>query len=130
MKYNRTYTPDRIESLRPNEVFVFGSNIRGLHLGGAARVANRYFGAQWGVGEGLTGQCYALPTMEGGADYVKTKVDAFLACARLHPDLTFLVTRIGCGIAGFKDAEIGPLFREAVPMQNVILPKTFVEAME
>lgn len=127
MKYNRPFSPDRIESLRPNEIFVFGSNIRGQHLGGAALIANKYFWAQWGVGEGLTGQCYALPTMERGVDYVKTKVDNFLQCAREHPELTFLVTRIGCGIAGFKDEEIAPLFREALPMQNVHLPQSFVK---
>jgi len=127
MKYNRAYTPDRIDNLKPNEIFVFGSNIRGQHYGGAAYIANKYFWAEWGVGEGLTGQCYALPTMEGDVEYVRTKVDNFLQCAREHPELTFLVTRVGCGIAGFTDAEIGPLFKEAIPMQNVILPKSFVK---
>jgi len=127
MKYNRSFTPDRIDNLKPNEIFVFGSNIRGQHYGGAAYAANKYFSAEWGVGEGLTGQCYALPTMEGGVDYIQTKVDNFLQCAREHPELTFLVTRIGCGIAGFKDEEIAPLFKNALPMENVILPKSFVK---
>jgi len=127
MKYNRAFTPNRIDSLKPDEIFVFGSNIRGQHYGGAAHAANRYFGAGWGVGEGLTGQCYALPTMEGGVDYIRTKVETFLQCAREHPELTFLVTRIGCGIAGFKDEEIAPLFKDALPMENVILPKSFVD---
>lgn len=70
MKYDREYTPEFITELKTNEIFVFGSNIRGFHGGGAARIANKKFGAEWGVGEGLTGQCYALPTMEGGVDYI------------------------------------------------------------
>ena len=65
MEYIREFTPERITELGKNEIFVFGSNIHGMHGGGAARIANEYFGAEWGVGEGLTGQCYALPTMEG-----------------------------------------------------------------
>ena len=125
--YNREFTPNFIDHLRDGEIFVFGSNIQGMHGGGAARVAYKQFGAEWGVGEGLTGQCYALPTMEGGVDYVQEKVNNFIDCALAHPELTFLVTRIGCGIAGFSDEEIGPLFREALPLENVILPKSFVE---
>ena len=70
MKYDREYTPEVITELKTNERFVFGSHIRGFHGGGAARQAKKKFGAEWGVGEGLTGQCYALPTMEGGVDYI------------------------------------------------------------
>lgn len=130
MTYNRPYTPDFIRELKPDEIFVFGSNIHGMHGGGAARVAYNQFGAEWGVGEELTGQCYALPTMEGGVDYIGEKVQAFLACARQHPDLTFLVTRIACGIAGFRDEEIAPLFQDAIGMLNVILPESFVRVIE
>lgn len=127
MTYNREYTPEFITTLQPNEVFVFGSNIRGMHGGGAAAIAWRKFGAEWGVGEGLTGQCYALPTMEGGVDYIAGKVQAFLACAQAHPELKFYVTKVACGIAGFTIEEIGPLFSNAIHMENVILPREFVE---
>lgn len=94
MTYNREYTPKFITSLQSNEIFVFGSNIRGMHGGGAARIAHMKFGAEWGVGEGLTGQCYALPTMEGGVDYIAGKVQNFIACAKEHPELKFLSPRL------------------------------------
>ena len=129
MTYNREYTPEFITSLQPNEVFVFGSNIRGMHGGGAAAIACRKFGAVWGVGEGLTGQCYALPTMEGGVDYIAGKVQNFLACAKSHPEKKFYVTKIACGIAGFTIEEIGPLFADAINMPNVILPHEFVKVI-
>lgn len=119
------YTPDIITELQPDEVFVFGSNLRGLHFGGAAAVARRKFGARWGRGEGLQGQSYAIPTMQGGIDTIAPYVDRFIDYARTHPELTFYVTRIGCGIAGFRDADIAPLFRAALPLPNVILPRSF-----
>lgn len=130
MPYNKPYTPEFITSLQPNEIFVFGSNIRGMHGGGAARIAHMKFGAEWGVGEGLTGQCYALPTMEGGVDYIAGKVQNFIQCAKEHPELKFYVTKIACGIAGFLVEEIGPLFADAIEMNNVILPEEFVNAIE
>ena len=130
MTYNREFTSDFITELKPNEIFVFGSNIGGFHGGGAARVAHKRFGAEWGVGEGITGQCYALPTMEGGVDYIAGKVYAFIACAKQHPELKFLVTKVACGIAGFRIEEIAPLFADAISMENVILPKAFVEVIE
>jgi len=129
MKYNREFTPDFVTELKDDEIFVFGSNIRGMHGGGAARIANMKFGAEWGVGEGITGKCYALPTMEGGVDYVAGKVQNFIKCASEHPELKFYVTRIGCGIAGFTDEEIAPLFLTAIEMDNVILPESFVEIL-
>ncbi len=118
-------TPDYITSLGPNEVFVFGSNIRGQHMGGAARVAFDKFGAVWGQGVGLQGQSYAIPTMEGGVDYVAGYVDEFVLFAKAHPELFFWVTRIGCGIAGFRDEEIAPLFEAASDLDNVALPESF-----
>jgi len=130
MSYNKPYTPEFVTSLQPNEIFVFGSNIRGMHGGGAARIAYMKFGAEWGVGEGLTGQCYALPTMEGGVDYIAGKVQNFLECAKEHPELTFYVTKIACGIAGFTVEEIAPLFQDAISMDNVILPKKFMMEIE
>lgn len=127
MRYKREYTPEYITSLQPNEIFVFGSNIQGMYGGGAARIAHMKFGAEWGIGEGLTGRCYALPTMEGGVDYIAGKVQNFFVCAKTHPELKFYVTKVACGIAGFTIEEIGPLFKDALQMGNVILPKEFVQ---
>ena len=116
------FTPEFITELKPGEIFVFGSNLGGFHAGGAARVANQKFGAEWGVGVGLTGQCYAIPTMQGGVETIKPYVDEFIAFAKEHQNLTFLVTRIGCGIAGFTDDEISPLFEKAHDVENIVLP--------
>ena len=119
------FTPEFIKSLAPNEVFVFGSNLGGYHGGGAARAAMNLFGAVWGQGIGLQGQSYAIPTMQGGVETIKPYVDEFIAFAQSRPDLYFYVTRIGCGIAGFTDDEIAPLFHDALQLDNVALPKTF-----
>lgn len=124
------YTPDYINSLKPNEVFVFGSNLAGHHGGGAARAAVNKFGAIMGQGVGLQGQSYAIPTMQGDVDTIKPYVDEFIAFAKAHPELKFYVTRIGCGIAGFKDEEIAPLFQNAIGEDNIILPKSFAELLE
>ena len=115
---------DRIEELGEREIFVFGSNKQGMHGGGAAWVAHKKFGAEWGVGEGLTGRTYALPTMEGAAS-MKKAVEQFTDCARRHPELTFLVTAVGCGIAGYTPQEVAPLFRAAAGLENVYLPEMF-----
>lgn len=120
------FTPDFITELKENEIFVFGSNLQGLHGGGAARLAYEKFGAIWGQGVGLQGQSYGIPTMHGGVDAIKPYVDEFIEFAKSHPELTFLVTRIGCGIAGFRDEEIAPLFKECIDIENVILPRSFV----
>lgn len=125
--YNRDYTPERITELQPNEIFVFGSNLAGAHGGGAALLAYRCFGAVWGQGVGLQGQSYGIPTMQGGVETIKPYVDEFIAFAEQHPEYRFLVTRIGCGIAGFRDDEIAPLFEKALDVENVILPKEFVQ---
>lgn len=126
MTYSREYTPDCITRLAPGEIFVFGSNLQGHHGGGAARVAASRFGAVWGKGTGLQGRSYAIPTMHGGVDKIKPYVDQFIAFAKEHPELKFYVTRIGCGIAGFKDREIAPLFTGALGVENIILPRQFV----
>ena len=120
------YTPDYITELRADEVFVFGSNLAGMHGGGAARVAVQRFGAVMGQGVGLQGQSYAIPTMQGGVETIKPYVDEFIEFAKVHPELFFYVTRIGCGIAGFRDEEIAPLFAEAVGVENICLPESFV----
>jgi uncharacterized protein (TIGR02452 family) len=125
--YNREYTPERITELKPNEIFVFGSNLAGSHGEGAARLAYNRFGAIWGQGVGLQGQSYAIPTMQGGVETIKPYVDEFIEFAKRHPKYEFLVTRIGCGIAAFTPAEIAPLFKLAIDMENIILPKDFVD---
>ena len=121
------YTSEVINELKANEVFVFGSNLAGLHGGGAARAALRKFGAVWGQGVGLQGQSYAIPTMQGGVETIRPYVDEFIEFAKEHPELKFYVTRIGCGIAGFKDEEIAPLFSEALGVDNIVLPKSFAD---
>ena len=127
MNMERRYTPDFITELEPNEIFVFGSNLDGLHAGGAARLAVQKFGAVWGQGVGLQGQSYAIPTMQGGVETIKPYVDQFIDFAKVHPELTFLVTRIGCGIAGFQDKVIAPLFADAITVPNIILPRQWVQ---
>lgn len=112
------YTPDRIDRLEPNQIFVFGSNLQGHHVGGAARAAFNKFGAIWGKGVGLQGQSYAIPTMQGGVETIKPYVDEFIQFAKQHSEYSFLVTRIGCGIAGFNDREIAPLFSDAIDCEN------------
>ena len=126
---NREYTPERITELKPNEIFVFGSNLAGAHGGGAARLAYNRFGAIWGQGVGLQGQSYAIPTMQGGVETIKPYVDEFIRFAKQHPKFKFLVTRIGCGIAAFTPEEIAPLFKDAIEVKNVILPEDFVEVL-
>ena len=120
------YTPERITDLKADEIFVFGSNLAGMHGAGAAYVAFQKFGAVMGCGVGLRGQSYAIPTMQGGVETIKHYVDEFISFAKSRPDLFFYVTRIGCGIAGFRDREIAPLFKEAAGVDNICLPKSFM----
>jgi hypothetical protein len=124
------YTPNIISALKPDEVFVFGSNLQGFHSGGAAKVALNKFGAIFGQGIGLQGQSYAIPTMQGGVATIKPYVDQFINFANQHKNLFFFVTRIGCGTAGFNDVDIAPLFADAVEMDNVALPKSFCNCIE
>lgn len=123
------FTPEWITELEPGEIFVLGSNLAGVHGGGAARIALEKFGAVPGQGVGLQGRSYAIPTMQGGVETVRPYVEEFMDFARRHQELTFLVTRIGCGIAGFRDEEIAPLFADALKMPNVVLPETFVKVI-
>ena len=128
-KENPNIASDSIDTLEKDEIFVFGSNLAGHHMGGAARVANIKFGAEWGVGVGLTGQSYAIPTMQGGVETIRPYVDEFIEFANQHQNMKFLVTRIGCGIAGFNDEEIAPLFRKALPVSNIYLPQKFYDIL-
>lgn len=126
---NKRTTPDFITALQGNEIFVFGSNLRGIHAGGAARTAALHFGAVMGKGVGIQGQSYAIPTMQGGVETIKPYVDDFIAYARQHPELRFLVTPIGCGIAGFEPSDIAPLFKLAADVENIHLPASFWEEL-
>lgn len=120
------FTPNRISSLAEDEIFVFGSNLDGHHYGGAARIAEEKFGAIFGQGIGLQGQSYAIPTMQGGVETIAPYVDEFIEFAKSNPDQFFYVTRIGCGIAGFTDEEMAPLFKNARELKNVCLPESFL----
>lgn len=124
------YTPESITTLGHRDIFVFGSNLSGHHAGGAARFALNRFGAVWGQGEGLQGNSYAIPTMQGDIDTIKPYVDTFIDFAEYEKALTFYVTKIGCGIAGFAIKDIAPLFRNAYNLPNVILPIEFVDYIE
>ena len=120
---------NRIVTLQSNEIFVFGSNLAGQHGGGAARLAYQKFGAVWGQGVGLQGQSYGIPTMQGGVETIKPYVDEFIEFAEQHPSKTFLVTEIGCGIAGFTVGDIAPLFEQAKEVENIYLPQRFWEVL-
>lgn len=123
-------SPEWITSLTEDEIFVFGSNLEGMHGGGAALLAYNKFGAVWGQGVGLQGNSYGIPTMHGGVDAISPYVNEFIAFAREHAGLKFLVTEIGCGIAGFTVEEIAPLFRPALDVENIYLPERFVDALK
>jgi hypothetical protein len=130
-------TAAMITALKPNEVFVFGSNKNGVHGKGAALLARQKFGAKQGEGIGRTGQCYAIPTrayymgqrrnflVTLDLDTIGAHVADFISYAKSHPELTFLVTPIGCGLAGYRPDQIAPLFRDAAALPNVILPAEF-----
>lgn len=121
---------DTITELKPNEIFVFGSNLSGHHGAGAAKIAMNKWGAKWGKGVGQEGQTYAIPTMQGGVETIKPYVDDFIIFAAKHPNSIFLVTEIGCGIAGFTPEMIAPLFKEAIAIENIHLPSRFWEVLK
>lgn len=123
------FTPKNITQLAPNEIFVFGSNLQGIHGGGAARYAYEHFGAKWGQGVGMAGQTYAIPTMHGGIREIKPYVDEFIDFAEAHPQYRFLVTPIGCGIAGFTVQQMAPLLFKAIHISNIILPRDFYDVL-
>jgi hypothetical protein len=116
----------RIGALQPGEIFVFGSNASGHHGAGAAAQAQRDFGAVWGEGHGLHGRSYAIDTMSG-LGVLEREIGTFVEFAETRPELTFLVTEIGCGIAGYTPADVAPLFPR-VPL-NVRLPESFIREL-
>lgn len=133
-KEYKGYTPDYIDRLLPSQIFVFGSNTLGYHTGGASGTARKKFGAVWGQAEGLQGQSYAIPVDFGKGirkdTEVKASVDKFIAFAKENEKLFFFVTRIGCGIGGYRDEEIAQFFKEALEVKNICLPKSFVDALK
>ena len=117
--------PEWIEWLDDDEIFVFGSNILGFHDGGASEQALYRFGATYGQPEGPQGQSYAIPT-DGVLYYdLKSYVLKFIEYARQHPHQKFLLTKIGCGTAGYDVTQIAPFFRDAVNVPNILLPLEF-----
>lgn len=118
-------TPEMVTSLKENEIFVFGSNIYGIHSGGASTCAFQSFGAINGQAEGLQGQSYAIPTDGVSLKELYAAVCRFCQFATDHPELTFFVTRIGCGTAGWSVYNIAPMFANCAKLDNVKLPKEF-----
>lgn len=115
----------------PSTYFVFGSNTGGYHGRGAAQYAKKYLGAEQGVGEGLTGECYALPTVEYvdgeglskmSIDRIEEHIHNFLSFAKNRSELNFQLTKVGCGLAGYDESEIFPLFQKHGIPDNVWLP--------
>lgn len=127
------FTPDYIDTLLPGQIFVFGSNALGYHTGGASGTARKRFGAIWGQPEGIQGQSYAIPVDFGKGNVtpdIQPYIDRFIAYAKTHPENHFFVTRVGCGIAGFTDQEMAEHFRAALTLNNVSLPRSFVNALK
>lgn len=127
-------TPNNIQELKPNEIFVFGSNLSGFHGGGAAKLAFDKFGAEWENGEGMQGQSYALPTKDKTIstlplEHIEMYVFRFISFARYMNKYTFLVTKIGCGLAFYTPKEIAPLFYKCKEIDNIFLPIEFWEIL-
>ena len=127
-------TPDWITELKDNEIFVFGSNLSGRHGKGAAKTAIKW-GAVWGNPRGLQGKTYWIPTVNASItkklslDDIEKEVDLFYNDCIKHRDLKFLVTEVGCGLAGWTVKEIAPLFRIFIDLDNVYLPKNFLKEL-
>ncbi len=127
-------TSNNITKLEPNQIFVFGSNLSGIHGAGAAKLALRW-GAQYGFGVGLQGNTYAIPTKDFGItrtlsiSEIKPYVDEFIATAKYRDDLEFLVTEVGCGLAGLKVSDVAPMFVKCLYLKNVYLPQRFVDVL-
>lgn len=125
-------TCENISELKEGEIFCFGANLANVHGAGAALLARKW-GAKIGYG-GLQGQTYAIPTKDFkirtlSIDQIKYHVNRFITYAKSNPKLTFLVTQVGCGLAGYTPAEIAPLFSSAVHVENIHLPLCFWEIL-
>ena len=127
-------TPENINSLAENQIFVFGSNLSGRHGKGAAKTALGW-GAKWGQAKGLQGRTYGIPTKDASIrrtltiEEIKPFVDEFIEFAKVNPKLIFLVTEIGCGLAGLKPKQIAPLFSECKNLSNIYLPSRFWDVL-
>jgi len=127
-------TQENLKSLPPNHIFVFGSNYAGRHGRGAAKTAVQKFGAKYGQGVGLMGQSYGIATKGRKLevltlDQINVQVQRFTRFAEANPQLTFHVTQLGCGLAGFKPKQIAPFFVYVAKLPNVYLPKSFVDIL-
>lgn len=128
--FRKRFTPENISQLQPDEVFVFGSNEGGIHGAGAAAIAHKKFGATWGVAAGPTGQCYAIPTKDKNIktlplERIEVYINAFLVYAKKHQEKKFLLTKVGCGLAGYSENEIAALLKGKVIPENVVVPESF-----
>ena len=131
-KYEGRIATDLIRRLGRNEIFVFGSNDQGLHNGGAALKAVQRFGAQMGVAEGPQGRSYAIPTVGAniGPDEIRAAFRRLVDYARQHPELTFLVTALGCGHGGYTAETMAPLLADGIPVDNIHYPFEFWQVYE
>ena len=127
-------TPDKVTQLGPNQIFVFGSNQSGRHGKGAAKTALKW-GAKWGQAEGLQGRTYGIPTKDASIKRslspveIKPYVDRFIIFAKENPQMNFLVTEVGCGLAGHNAKVIAPLFEGAELLTNIWLPSKFLHKL-
>jgi len=134
MRYNYPVTDSNIQSLLPNQIFVFGSNESGIHGAGAAKLALDKFGAVYGQGVGLQGNSYALPTKDFKIETlsildIRVYVDQLFEFAYTNPTLQFLITEVGCGLAGYKADDIAPLFNKFIVLTNCTLPQSFLNIL-
>lgn len=122
-------TPEIITSLESNEVFVFGTNPEGEHKSSAAKLAVKQFGAMMGCGEGLSGLSYAIPVHKYRRSKMVKAVTKFIDFAKANPKKNFLVLAIGCGAAGMDAAFVALMFRKAIEIENIFLPKLFIDVL-
>ncbi len=127
-------TDEKTSKLAENEVFVFGSNLAGIHGAGAARFAMDNFGAEYGVGEGFTGQCWALPTKNKDIQVrdllsIDKSIYKLREAVVANPDKFFIITAIGCGLAGLKAEDIAPTFEDFLEFENISLPQSFIDVL-
>ena len=127
------FTPENINELKENQIFVAATNLSGIHGAGSAKMAYKKFGLKWGVASGFCGQVYAIPTKDKKIQFllpiseIEKSVNEFLIFVQNNPSLEFLITRIGMGLANGKIKEIAPLFKDFIHLENVTLPKDFYD---